>query len=167
MDWKSFDKKTPKFSFDNLETTCRVVSLYDGDTINVILPLTVNGNIGYRFACRLMGIDTCELKNKNPFLKSVSEKSIIFLYNKITGKTLPDKPFADLKEIIESDLNDNVYLLKVKCYQFDKYGRILLDIFIGNETISSLLLTNKLGYPYIGKTKMTEQQQMDFFKNIQ
>jgi endonuclease YncB( thermonuclease family) len=164
MDWKTFNKKTPKFSFQDLETECRIVSLYDGDTINIILPLTTNDNIGYRFSCRLNGIDTCERKNTNSVLKQISEKSIICLYENITGKKLPkDKIFKDLEEIIEKDLDENVYLLKVKCYQFDKYGRILLDIFLKDNTVSKLLLDNKLAYPYFGKTKLNEKQQLDFF----
>lgn len=163
MDWIKFNKKTPKFSFENLETSCRIVSLYDGDTIDIILPLIPNEYIGYRFSCRLYGIDTCELKNSNEFLKGISQKSILFLYHQITKNTLPKLPFLELRELIEKDLNDNVYLLKVKCFQFDKYGRILLDIFTDNTTASDLLLENKLAYPYLGKTKMTIEEQIKFF----
>ena len=165
MDWKQFNKKTPKFSFENLETTCRIVSLYDADTINIILPLIPNEHIGYRFACRLYGIDTCELRNSNEFLKSISQKSIMFLYQQITKKVLPDLSFAELSELIERDLDENVYLLKVKCYQFDKFGRILLDIFIDDTTVSNLLLHNKLAYEYTGKTKLTVEEQIKYFSD--
>jgi len=155
MDW----------TFEKLETTCRIVSLYDGDTFDIILPLIPTENIGYRFSCRLNRIDTCELKNSNEFLKNISHKSILFLYHLITKNTLPNLPFLELRELIEKDLNDNVYLLNIKCSQFDKYGRILLDILIDNTTASDLLLDNKLAYPYSGKTKMTIEEQVKFFND--
>ena len=56
-------KNTTYFSIHG-NFLCKCVSVYDGDTINVVFdPFGSNGRI-YRFRTRLLGIDTPEIKTK-------------------------------------------------------------------------------------------------------
>jgi hypothetical protein len=57
-------------------------------------------------------------------------------------------------------------LVKIKCGDFDKYGRLLAEIYtIKNDTqdisFSQHLLYNNLAYKYTGQTKLTESEQLD------
>jgi endonuclease YncB( thermonuclease family) len=86
------------------------------------------------------------------------------IYNLITGKN------ADIdlnKKSIKTELNNNCYLVYLKCYDFDKYGRVLGDIYKdenSDESFSSILIKEKLAYVYSGKTKLTEQEQIELLK---
>ena len=46
-------------------TYCKVIKVYDGDTITIATRLPGNTCV-YRFSVRLDGIDTPEIKSKNP-----------------------------------------------------------------------------------------------------
>ena len=53
----------------------------------------------------------------------------------------------------------------VKCYRFDKYGRLLADVYIDYnsincKSISEILLSEGLAYEYDGGTKLTEEEQV-------
>ena len=81
------------------------------------------------------------------------------VYNLITGK-IADDDFS--KKSIKNELNNNCYLVYLKCYDFDKYGRVLGDIYHNensDESFSSILIKEKLAYIYGGKTKLTEKEQ--------
>ena len=60
-------------------------------------------------------------------------------------------------------LNNNVFLIYVKCYNFDKYGRLLCDISKNykSKCFSDILFEEKLAYKYTGKTKLTELEQLN------
>ena len=45
---------------------CKVVSVYDGDTIKVVFPIIGSGSMKlYKWNCRINGVDTPELRTKN------------------------------------------------------------------------------------------------------
>ena len=54
----------------------------------------------------------------------------------------------------------------VKCHDFDKYGRLLLDLYLDKDekSISDVLLEEKLAYVYNGKTKLNEDEQLNLLK---
>ena len=82
------------------------------------------------------------------------------VFNLITGKTID---IVD-KKYIKNELNDNCYLAYIKCYDFDKYGRVLADIYSNEksaDSFSSILINEKLAYVYGGKTKLTEKEQIE------
>ena len=55
-------EKAPKFSFNGMVVPARVSSVYDGDSVKCIFPYR---GIYNEFKCRLIGIDTPEIRNKN------------------------------------------------------------------------------------------------------
>ena len=165
LNLSDFDiNNTNEFSLNNLFIETRVISIYDGDTCTCIIP--VHNNF-YKFNIRLADIDTCEMTSKNSDAKQLSLEARKRLCNLIS----PDFKDIDLniskKELIKK-LNEKCYLIKIKCGDFDKYGRLLGWLYDNNSTINSpieqsfnhILIKEHLAYKYEGKTKLTEQEQI-------
>ena len=142
-------KDIPPFSLENLETFCRLVDIYDGDTITCIIPIFNNL---YRFQIRLNGIDTPEIKTKIQNIK----QDAICSKRRVIELTTSGKCQVYLKEELQKYLEDNSTILWIKCRQFDKYGRILCDVYSNKDdkySISEILIQENLAVPYDGKTK--------------
>ncbi len=155
------DKNTKAFNFDGLNCMCRVIDITDGDTIKVIINFK---NDYYKLIVRLNNIDTCETKSKCEENKQKGLDAKKRIFNLITGKTID---IVD-KKYIKNELNDNCYLCYIKCYDFDKYGRVLADIYLNeksNDSFSSILINEKLAYIYGGKTKLTEKEQLELLSS--
>jgi endonuclease YncB( thermonuclease family) len=149
-EFKQYGGSTPELSLNGLKTFGRIVDIYDGDTVKIILP--VFGSY-YKFTIRLNGIDTCEIKNKNIELKEYGIKVKNRLFELITD-IKPDNLKLEIKNILDIE----TYIVWVECLQSDKYGRILANIYKTKEDIKSLsqiLLDEKLAYKYEGKTKLS------------
>lgn len=161
------DYNTPSFSFNGLNCISRVVDITDGDTIKTIINFK---NDYYKVILRLFNIDTCETKSKNDNNKNLGIQAKKRVYNIITNNTIDDNNNTNIKKIIKNDLNNNCYYIYIKCYDFDKYGRVLADIYktendcINNNSISNILINEKLAYIYTGKTKLTEEEQIELLK---
>lgn len=155
--FKQYNNKTPKFTLKGINSYGRLVSLHDGDTITVILPLYNNF---YKFCIRLNNIDTCEMNSKLNENVELAYKARNRLFELITNKII-DNNWK--KKQIETYLDDNIYLIWLECLDFDKYGRLLANIKIkdsDNETLSDILLNEKLAYIYNGGKKDTEEEQL-------
>jgi len=168
------DFNTPYFSFDGLKCISRIVDITDGDTIKAIINFKDNY---YKIIIRLFNIDTCETKSKVVENKNLGIEAKKRVYNIITGKTIDGFDNTNIKKIIKNELNSNCYYIYVKCYEFDKYGRVLGDIYKCDnknnndgindnwgESISNILIKEKLAYVYSGKTKLTEEEQIELLK---
>lgn len=92
-----------------------------------------------------------------------------------TNKTMANNSRKRLFELVtiqnadDSDkfLSDNVNLVYIKCEDFDKYGRLLADIYKhkdDDKSFSEILIEEKLAYSYDGKKKLTEEEQIEFHK---
>ena len=134
IDWSNANNKTKMFSFEGRECLGKVVDVYDGDTVKIVFPLSEKEPERlYRWNCRLINVDTPEIRTKN-------------LKEKTYAKVVRDK----LREKI---LNKLVY---VKCLDFDKYGRLLVEIFDNEkceECINNWLILNEYAKKYDGGTK--------------
>jgi endonuclease YncB( thermonuclease family) len=127
-----FNDNAPLFSLNNIETDGKIVSVYDGDSCDIVLHLDKLGCT--RFKCRLNGIDCAERKSKNESEKQHALKALEFV------KGWQGVP------------------VRVKCYKFDKYGRLLVDVFCSNESLAEKLVENGLAYRYCGKTKKSFEE---------
>lgn len=139
-------EKVPKFSFSGSNYWCRVIKVYDGDTITGIIKY--NNNF-YKISIRLDGIDTCEKMSKNPVLKSKAFQAR-----------------ERLIELCEFKNDQECCMVCIYCKGFDKYGRVLADIYkdeTSSKTFQDILLQEKLAYQYGGNTKMSEEEQFTFF----
>ena len=153
--------ETPTFSLDGVNTFAKVVSVIDGDTIVLIIPFL---NTFFKFNCRLSNIDTCEIHSSNDKVKELGFKAKYRVIELISKKklTLDDGSKKDVQNIFKNDC----FLVYVKCYNFDKYGRLLVDVYLNKDTksLSDILLDEKLAYVYTGQTKLTEEEQLNLFK---
>ena len=129
IDWSLYNNKTPLFNLNDYCTTAYCVNVYDGDTIKLIFKFRDHFD---RWNCRLSGIDTPELRSHKEY-----EKELAIIAR--------DK----LKEMI---LDKIVY---IKCGYFDKYGRLLIDIYTkpDNLHINSFLINEGFAKSYDGGTK--------------
>ena len=162
FDSYTFDE-TNDFSLKDQFLSARVVDIYDGDTITCVIPIFTNF---YKFHIRLYDIDTCEMKSKEEENKKLAYKARNRMVEMITNKIVFNK---DKRKEIRSLLNQHTYMVKIKCGDFDKYGRLLAWIFPYNsdlnikveDSFNHLLVKEKLAYFYKGDTKLTEKDQIN------
>ena len=152
---------TPHFSLNGQKLWGRVVSLYDGDTLTIALNVFTGI---YKFSVRMNGIDTCEMKSKNEKNKELAKSARSCLLSLITGKDISETSTWNDRRKINNILNKGMYFVWVECLDFDKYGRLLANIYPDENSIecfSQVLIKEKLAYEYKGDTKMTEEQQVE------
>lgn len=129
IDWDKVDKKIKRFSLKGQVKQAKCVDVYDGDTVQLVFPLQ---DELFRWTCRLVGIDTPEIRTKNK-----KEKNF--------GYTVRNK------------LRDQILnkVVTVKCGEFDKYGRLLVHIYLDIDTpsINEWLISNKFAFSYDGGKK--------------
>lgn len=117
----------PLFSLCGLKRRGVCVGVYDGDTVKCIFPF---GGKEYKWNCRLEGIDTPEIRSKDPTEKVIALEARDFLREQILGKEV-----------------------KIVCGDFDKYGRLLTTIKLGWTNINELMLNEGHAQLYDGGTK--------------
>jgi endonuclease YncB( thermonuclease family) len=161
IDFTNYGTNTPYLSLNGLVTKARVVSVYDGDTLTLIIPFK---NDFYKFNCRMMGIDTCEIKSKLQKNKETAVRARNRVLQLI-GVPIVDLDMALTRPKIQSMLSEKVYTCWVKCYENEKFGRTLVDVRMSDDmsfpTIAHILINEKLAYEYKGETKLTEEQQTE------
>ena len=109
-----------------------VLSVYDGDSITVVLDLGLG--LGAKVKCRLLGIDTPEIRTKSAVEKKAGYKARDRLRDLILGKS--------------------VLLHSVK--KPDKYGRLLVKVWTEeNGFVNGVLLDEGLAREYDGGTKVS------------
>ena len=107
-----------------------VIKVYDGDTITISAKVSMFSNNYYRWSVRFRGIDTPEIKGKTEDEKQAAINARNALSNKILNKKILLKNIA-----------------------YDKYGRLLADIYIGRLCLNTWMLENNYGVTYDGGTK--------------
>ncbi len=161
LDLSAYGINTPFLSLNGLFTKARVVSVYDGDTLTLIIPFK---NECFKFNCRMMGVDTCEIQSKLQLNKETAIKARNRVLQ-LLGVPITDLNATLTKHKIQSLLADKVYICWVKCYETEKFGRTLVDVWTSSDmslpTIAQTLINEKLAYEYKGDTKLTEEQQVE------
>tara|TARA_Y100000389_G_scaffold128625_1_gene126065 strand:+ start:789 stop:1316 length:528 start_codon:yes stop_codon:yes gene_type:complete len=112
-----------------------VIRCYDGDTITIV---SDPYGKACRFTVRISGLDTPELRGRSSLEQSA-------------GEIVRD----ELRKMIS-----NKYV-RIKTHGNDKYGRLLVDIWLDNdsESINKWLLDNKYALPYDGGKKSVFQNE--------
>jgi micrococcal nuclease len=108
-------------------TRGKVVKIYDGDTVTVAFYM--NAKL-YRTQVRLLGIDAAELKGSSDVEKFAARQAKDALSLKIMGKTV------DLRKV-----------------GTEKYGRLLAEVWLGDENVCEWMLSQGHAVPYTGGTK--------------
>lgn len=128
---ETHSSKTVKFSLNGYKTYAKCVYVYDGDTIHVVFKMP-NSNECFKWIIRMMGIDTPEMKSKNANEKAKATQARDFLKGKILDK-----------------------VVILDCLEFDKYGRLLGNVFLEGEeqSLSQQMISNGHAKAYDGGTK--------------
>lgn len=156
--FEKYDKHTEHFSLNGINIYGRVVDIIDGDSLNIVIPVFDNY---YKFNVRLNGIDTSEIKSKNEENRNMGKMARIRLGQLLINQLIND--FIEIKEYI----SNNIVIVWLECLKFDKYGRLLANIYLVDnkeKSLSKILIEEKLAYEYNGGTKLTEEEQHNFFK---
>jgi micrococcal nuclease len=119
---------TPKFSFADLKTQAKVISIYDGDTMTAAFDTLGLGIFAHNV--RLVGIDTPEIKGVSQTEKDAAARARDYLRTLILDK------------IVDLEISGS-----------DKYGRLLARVKYEDRDISSVMLDAGLAVPYDGGTK--------------
>lgn len=104
-----------------------VCSVYDGDTCTCIIDFN---NKLQKFSVRLTGIDTPEMKSKDPKLK---------------------KQAIEARDYVRSLVLDKV--VRLEASGLDKYGRILGKLFVDDKCVNDMIIEKKFANEYYGGTK--------------
>lgn len=163
--FRKYDSKTPFFSLNGKTMVGRVVGVYDGDTMTAVT--SVFGEY-FKFQVRLLGIDTCEMKSKNERAKNLAQQAKARVIQRLVDGSGLQEHDSNNKTFFD----DHIILVKLECGEFDKYGRLLANVYpykagegeesvhFSDESISTTLLNEHLAYSYEGKTKLTEDEQL-------
>lgn len=133
-------KNTPKFNFANQTHYCKVIKVYDGDTITVAIEIHKKM---YKYSLRMLGYDSPEMKP--PKIQIDRDKEIIAA--------------TEAKKALVGKIYNKI--IKVHLEDFDKYGRLLGTVYLKKgrlchksfENINEYMIKNNYGYPYQGGTK--------------
>lgn len=158
IDFATYDISTPEFTLKEMRLHGRLVDIIDGDSLVVILPI-LDGF--YKYHVRINGIDTCEIKSKMEENKRLALMARTEILNLVTKQ---DFGYDTDRKMIQEKLNQDVYIIYLECGDFDKYGRLLADVYVNNSKemcFADHLVDIGLAYRYTGDTKLSEQEQLE------
>ena len=118
---------TPKWTFKGLNVNAKCVDVYDGDTATFAF-IPPGYSIPYKFSCRLAGYNSAEMRTTNPDIKEKAMRSANYLRRRILDKIVRMK------------------IVKMK----DKWGRLLVDIYLDGIYINGEMIMLGYGKPYDG-----------------
>ena len=112
-------------------------------------------------------IDEKKIKTVISKNEKIKELGLKAKYRVLELLLSPPKNIIEIMGITNKQIIDifdkDVYIINIECGDFDKYGRLLANVFINDgRSIASVLLEEKLAYKYDGKTKLTEEEQFNF-----
>ena len=128
----------------------KVVDIYDGDTCKIIL--LIDGSF-VRYTCRLIGIDTPEMKSKTDGAYKARNRLI-----QLATNTPIELENRGTHSAITKLICSNTKLVQVVCQEFDKYGRLLVKLYDCADSncqadFNSVLVAEKLANSYDGGHK--------------
>jgi endonuclease YncB( thermonuclease family) len=143
-----------EFTLGGLKTIGKVVEVYDGDTCKIVL---IHENKLMKFTCRLNFIDCPEIKPlKTKINREIEIKEAMKARNRLIQLSTNCKCELNnelSKKEIVSLLKNNTKIIPIQCYEFDKYGRLLVVIFYEDSIINNILINEGFAKSYSGGTK--------------
>lgn len=149
----NYGSSTKLFSLCGLETWCRVVDLYDADTCHVVFPF--NGKDVHKIKVRVMGVDSPEMHDKDTTVKAWATKARNRMLSLLAPGVFEVDGSYTKKDIVRL-LDENITIVWMRAYEYEKYGRLLADFYRSpgdTETIQSRCVEEGYCKPYGGKTK--------------
>jgi endonuclease YncB( thermonuclease family) len=133
------DKDVPYFSLKGMTFYAMPCHIYDGDTFDVIFRYKEEL---IKFRCRALGYDCPEMK---PLLSNP---------NRIHEKELA---ILSKNKLLELLYKHPTKLIKIECFHFDKYGRLLIKMWnmVDEKSINEIMIEDGYAKPYDGGKKNT------------
>lgn len=143
---------TPFFSLKNKKKICKVLDVYDGDTITIGFNLKGFGII--KLKCRLLGIDTPEMKGSSDENKKKAIDARNYLIKEVSNIVI-DSNNNNTRNEIKNLLGNSKKTINCLFDDMDKYGRILITVYDddGND-INTKLINNGYAKKYDGGKKI-------------
>ena len=131
------DKDIKYFSFKNQTFIAKHCNIYDGDTFSAIFEY--KGEI-IKYRCRCLGYDTPEMRPRLNDENREHEKELALKAKNRFIELLNKHPTK---------------LIKIECFEFDKYGRLLVKVFnlIDEKSINEIMVDEGHAKEYDGGTK--------------
>lgn len=125
------------FSFNGQSFIGIPTNIYDGDTLSIIFAF--DGKL-VKYRCRALGYDSPEMK---PLLSNP---------NREEEKRLASAAKNRFIELLSKHPDKNI---SIKCHEFDKYGRVLVEIWnrVDSTSINSIMIQEGHGKVYTGGKK--------------
>lgn len=142
---------TPPFSLQGFQAWARVVDIYDGDTLTVVMRAPADKF--HKFHVRIAGIDTAEMKEEKMCSHGLACMAKMEVVRMITGRQTDTNMIKHRKDMVKL-LEENIYLVEVDCGPFDKYGRLLANVRTSDGVnIGPTLMEGGLANAYDGGKK--------------
>jgi endonuclease YncB( thermonuclease family) len=148
------DASVPQFSLMGQNVSAKLIDCYDGDTFRAALFL---GGSLYQFSCRMRGYDTPEIAPPLNFPNREKEKAAAIKAKQALLSWLITGPIPLNVPITNKQLDDlvskNKKIITLSCKEFDKYGRILVDVVVNGTNVNKWMVDSNYGYTYNGGTR--------------
>ena len=153
------------FTLKDKEFYAKVVNVYDADTCRTVFFL--NDQL-VKYTVRLKGLDSPEIR---PPSSDIYREYQILEAKKSRNRLIQLCTTCKLeleskltKTKIQKIINENQQIIKLKCYEFDKYGRLLADLYytenienteptVIEKCINKQLIEEGYAYEYDGGKK--------------
>ncbi len=153
---KSSSAAVPEFSLSGKTLPAKVVACYDGDTFYAVIPVE---NQLWKFNCRMAGYDTPEMKPPaNKPGREIEKARALKAKQALLSHVCSDVGLAkDMdKKYMDEAVSKNTKIIQLICKEFDKYGRLLVEIPMEDGTagtVNDWMVKNSYGYSYDGGKK--------------
>lgn len=148
----------PEFSLAGRTLQGKIVACYDGDTFHAVLQTDFGL---WKFACRMAGYDTPEMKPPKTKpdrdvekARAVRAKQAL-LSHLVDGIHVPVGSTGSLANAeLDAAVAKNRRTVPIICKEFDKYGRLLVEVMLeGVGSVNEWMVREGFGYAYDGGTK--------------
>lgn len=149
--------KVRKFDLDGSRMWVRLINAHDGDTMTVGFEFASQF---YRTNVRLIGLDTPEIRSKDPNEKLLAVQARNRVLNWAAPALFEVDGMYEEKQVMEK-LKQTPVVLFVECREGDKYGRPLVKVFktsVATDSINDMLLQDNQADTYEGGTKLRTWQ---------
>ena len=146
------------FDLEGIEGDFYVESVYDGDTITILMPIKMH--IFNMISSNSIDQNSDSNKSNNVYFNKIKLR----LYGIDTPEIKPNKNLTDRDEHIKKAYEAKDFLskqilnkiIKVKFLKNDKYGRPLAQIYYQDILINNLMIEKGFAKSYDGGTKDTD-----------
>ena len=148
---------TPTFCLT--ECMVKVIDVYDADTVRLAVPV---GDGLYNFPVRLLGMDAPEIRPRGrdaqsgTLERSAARHARKRLVELVTG-TVVEK--HEPKKKTRRRCAAHRKLLRLVPHGFDKYGRVLAELFDGDRSLNQQMIQEGYVRPYDGGNRSTWDTQ--------